>query len=308
MNGIPVEDHIGRNPGEIVPDFTEQVENTLKEILRTGETLQVEFIGETPAHPEVKRYYDETWSPLRDPSGNITGISVVAVDITARKRALEDLQKINCQKNNFISLLSHELRNPIAALTMALSLLERSTPFDELSRNTFDVANRQAKQLSRLVDDLLDVTRINRNYIELKKEYLDINELIRQTIVDYRKFFGSKGIIFDFECDMESIHIFADPARIAQVLGNLLHNAVKFSSDGGRITIKAEIDITKQEQNKQEYSANYVGEKSVSPYSQNAFLIFCIFFRYFKNSKSSSKDDAIYNKISRQYGNPPCWQ
>lgn len=247
LNGVPAEDHIGRTPREIVPDFTEQVENALKEILRTGETQQVEIVGETPARPGVKRYFDSTWIPVRDSFGDIIGISVSAVDITAKKKALEQLQKSNERNNKFISLLSHELRNPLASITMALNLLEQSLNLDELSRHTFDVISRQASHLSRLVDDLLDVTRINKNYIELKKQCFDINELIRHSIDDYQKFFSNRGISLDFISSKEPLPIDADPARIAQVFGNLLHNAAKFSDEGGHVTVTAERDRIRSE-------------------------------------------------------------
>jgi PAS domain S-box-containing protein len=247
MNGVSVEDHIGRMPSEVVPDLSPQAENVLREILKTGETLQVEIVGETPAHPGVTRYFNSTWMPVRDPSGDLIGISVIAVDITAKKKALEHLQKSNERKNKFISLLSHELRNPLAAITMALNLLEHSLTLDELSKQNFEVIGRQAKQLSRLVDDLLDVTRINRNYIDLKKECFDINELIRQTIYDYRKFYSNRGISLNFLSDKKPLYIDADPARIAQVFGNLLHNAAKFSNEGDKVTVTAEIDRVRSE-------------------------------------------------------------
>jgi PAS domain S-box-containing protein len=247
MNGVSIKDHIGRTPSEVVPDLSAQAENVLKEILRTGETIQAEIVGETPAHPGVTRYYDSTWLPVKDPSGDIIGISVVAVDATAKKKALEHLQKSNERKNKFISLLSHELRNPLAAITMALNLLEHSLTLDELSKQTFEVIERQAKQLSRLVDDLLDVTRINKNYIELKKECFDINELIRHTINDYQKFYSNRGVSLDFKSSAESLPINADPARIAQIFGNLLHNAAKFSDEGDQVTVTAEIDSVRSE-------------------------------------------------------------
>lgn len=247
MNGVSIEDHIGRTPSEVVPDLGAQAENVLIEILRTGETLQVEIVGETPAHPGVTRYYDSTWQPVRDPSGGIVGISVVALDVTAKKKALEHLQKSNERKNKFISLLSHELRNPLAAITMALNLLEHSLTLDELSRQTFEVISRQATQLSRLVDDLLDVTRINKNYVELKKECIDINELIRHTIGDYQKFYSNRGISLKFKNSMEPLPVDADPARISQVFGNLLHNAAKFSDKGDHVTVIAESDSIRSE-------------------------------------------------------------
>lgn len=247
INGIPVEDHIGRTPREIVPDFSDQAENAMREILQTGETLQMEFVGETRAHPGVDRYYEDTWFPVKDPTGSIVGISIVVIDITDRVIALENLRIANERKSEFISLLSHELRNPLAAITMAMNLLERSAGLDDLSRQTFEVVSRQAKQLSRLVDDLLDVTRISRNYIELKKECVDVNELIRHTAIDYRKFYKNKGISLDLDSNTEPLFIDADPARIAQVIGNLLHNAAKFSDEGDTVTIRTEIDVHRLE-------------------------------------------------------------
>lgn len=242
MNGVPVNDHIGRTPKEIVPDIGDQAEAVLRKVLEAGEVIKIEVAGETKAHPGVKRYYDETWAPIRDFSGNIVGISIVAIDVTEQKKALDSLRVSNERKNNLISMLSHELRNPLAAITASLALLEYSSNMEEKSRQAVEVLKRQTTQLSRLVDDLLDVTRISRNIVELKKKCLEVNRLACQAVIDHQKHFSTRGIILEFECEPDPVYIDADPVRISQILGNLLHNASKFSEKGDRVKLKVESD------------------------------------------------------------------
>jgi CheY-like chemotaxis protein len=92
------------------------------------------------------------------------------------------------------------------------------------------------------VDDLLDVTRISRNIIELKKECLEVNRLACQAVIDHQKHFSSRGIVLEFECEPDPVYIEADPVRISQILGNLLHNASKFSEKGDRVKLKVKLD------------------------------------------------------------------
>ena len=242
MNGVSVSDHIGRTPKEIVPDLGEQAETALRKVLETGEELKFEVSGETMAYPGVKHYYDETWTPIRDLSGNIVGISIVAIDITKQKKALDSLRASNERKTDLISMLSHELRNPLAAITASLALLEHSKNMEERSRQAVEVLKRQTSQLSRLVDDLLDVTRISRNIIELKKECLEVNRLVCQAVIDHQKHFSAKGIVLEFECEPDPVYIEADPVRISQIIGNLLNNACKFSEKGDRVKLKITSD------------------------------------------------------------------
>ena len=175
-------------------------------------------------------------------------ISVVR-DITERKRAEDALREANFQlaeadrrKNEFLAVLSHELRNPLAPIRNSTYILERAAPGGEQAKRALAVINRQAGQLTRLVDDLLDVTRITRNKIQLQCETVDLNQLVQHTIEDQGTLFDKSEVNLEFRPAPRPVLVNADRNRLAQVIGNLLQNAAKFTGRGGqtRITIRAD--------------------------------------------------------------------
>jgi len=172
----------------------------------------------------------------------------VILDITQRKQAEEtlaaaneELREADRRKNEFLGILSHELRNPLATIMMALSQLDIFEPKDEQDKKAKEIINRQVSQLYRLVEDLLAVSRITQNKIVLQKKQIELNQLVRHTIEEYETIFREKGVELTFQPVSESVYVEADPDRLAQVVGNFLHNAVKFNESGGY----SEVSITK---------------------------------------------------------------
>ncbi len=170
-------------------------------------------------------------------------------DITERKRAEEALRHANARlveadlrKNRFLATLSHELRNPLAPVKNSLYVLSHAVPGGDQARRARDVIERQVDQLSRLVDDLLDVTRITHGKIQLQRRRLELNDLVRRTIEDHRSLFDDCGLDVHFDAAPREIFIDADWNRVAQVLGNLLQNAAKFTPAGGRVGVATAID------------------------------------------------------------------
>ena len=163
-------------------------------------------------------------------------------DVTERKAAEELLRAEDRQKSEFLAVLSHELRNPLAPIRNSLHVLERAQPGSDLARHATAVLRRQTEHLTRLVDDLLDVTRISRGKMELNRETLDAREVIRRTRDDHLSIFEQRGIQLRLEEPAGPVWIEADAARLSQVLGNLLHNAAKFTPHGGSalVTVDAE--------------------------------------------------------------------
>lgn len=178
------------------------------------------------------------------------GISVYFRDISERKKmedalkesertALElvdKLQKSDHNKDTFINMLSHELRNPLASIMMSLQVLEKLIPGDDQASMALDIAKRQGNQLTVLVNDLLDITRINQNKIEFKKETLEINDLVDKAVQDYHSQFIDKNVKLDLKLT-EPFFIEGDPSRLTQVIGNLLHNAAKFTRENDLVIV-----------------------------------------------------------------------
>jgi two-component system, chemotaxis family, CheB/CheR fusion protein len=176
-------------------------------------------------------------TPIRDESGRIVKWYGTTTDIHQMKEAQRALQDADRSKNEFLAVLSHELRNPLAPIRYSLYVLERTVPGGEQAKRAQEVIGRQIKQLARLVDDLLDVTRISRNKIQLQKGPLELNDLVRRTVEDHRSLFEGKDIAVEITFAAGRLPINGDAARLAQMIGNLLQNAAKFTPPGGRVVI-----------------------------------------------------------------------
>ncbi len=180
------------------------------------------------------------------------GLAAFVIDLTSEKSAqlarqeseeryraiAEKLEEADRRKNEFLSVLSHELRNPLAPIRNALHLLARAP--DDLARTARarDVIARQFGHLSRLVDDLLDITRITRGRIELHRAPLDLSRLVRDTVEDHRGELEAAGLRLLLEVPTAVVPIDGDATRLAQVLGNLLANSAKFTARGGTVAVR----------------------------------------------------------------------
>jgi PAS domain S-box-containing protein len=169
--------------------------------------------------------------------GEPRGGAWLSYEITDRKRAEEALREEDRRKAEFLAVLSHELRNPLAPIRNSILLLERTAPGSKQATHATEVIRRQTEHLTRLVDDLLDVTRIARGKIVLKRTRVDLREIVRKTTDDLRSEFAQAGVELHVDDMLGPAWISADPARITQVLGNLLQNAVKFTQAGGSATV-----------------------------------------------------------------------
>jgi len=146
------------------------------------------------------------------------------------------------RKNEFLAVLSHELRNPLAPIKNSLFVLERAAPGGEQARRAQQVIDRQVGQLANLVNDLLDITRITRNKIQLRKERLNLNELMQRSVEDNRAAFEKNEIHLELTVPPTVMFVNADSTRVAQIVGNLLQNAAKFVRRGGRTDVTIATD------------------------------------------------------------------
>ncbi|MFN8392920.1 MAG: ATP-binding protein [Bdellovibrionota bacterium] len=145
------------------------------------------------------------------------------------------LNAANAKKDEFISMLSHELRNPLAPIRNALYLLRRMPQRDPTV--AYDIMERQVKHLVRIVDDLLDVSRITRGKIEIRKETIDVARTVTECVADREPMMQEKGIALKLSGLSYPVMAQADPTRLTQIVGNLLDNAIKFTPSGGSISI-----------------------------------------------------------------------
>jgi PAS domain S-box-containing protein len=180
-----------------------------------------------------------TVSPVRDGSGKVVGASKVGRDITARKASEAALREANRRKDEFIATLAHELRNPLAPIMNGLQLLDMIGSQGESAVKTRSMIGRQARHLVRLVDDLLDVSRINEGKIDLRNEEIDLRSVVANALETLLPALEAARHTLDLNISPDPIVLRGDSVRLAQVIGNLLNNAIKYTDAGGNITVSA---------------------------------------------------------------------
>jgi signal transduction histidine kinase len=161
-------------------------------------------------------------------------------DITERKRAQEEAYEAVQLRDQFLAMLSHELRNPVGAISNAARVVERAQGDRELTLQAAAVITRQARQMGRLLDDLLDVTRVTRGQIELQPQVVDFANIISNAIDSAGPIIAMHNHRLSIECPVSTYFVCGDPARLQQILDNLLTNAAKYTPDGGEIELAVE--------------------------------------------------------------------
>lgn len=161
-------------------------------------------------------------------------------DITERKQIEEALKEADRRKDEFLAMLAHELRNPLAVVRNATQIFRLSGTTREAIESASAMMERQVLHLVRLVDDLLDVSRISRGKTELRKEHIQLADVLNQAVEAARPLSQSMGHTLIVTMPPDPIHLNADPTRLAQVVGNLLNNASKYTDHGGRIELTVE--------------------------------------------------------------------
>jgi len=155
----------------------------------------------------------------------------------ALARSQAALRDANRRKDDFLAALSHELRNPLAPIRNSLVVLELAQPGSGEARKAQEVIGRQVTHLTRLIDDLLDITRITRQKLQLQRQTVELTELVRRTVEDHRGSFEARSINVDVSASPEALWVDADPERLNQVMSNLLGNAEKFTPAGGSVHV-----------------------------------------------------------------------
>ncbi|HET9597695.1 MAG TPA: CheR family methyltransferase [Anaeromyxobacteraceae bacterium] len=216
------------------PDDRGPMVDAWREAARTGRPFQAEY--RIRRHDGVYRWFKARANPLRDAAGQVERWIGTSTDVDELKRLEASLRDAAVKKDAFMALLGHELRNPLAPVGNALDLLRQRSDPEHVMR-AVDVIDRQVKHLTRLVDDLLDISRITRGKIQLRAERMDLAALVRSLLDDHRPLFAAAGIELQAEVPRVPLWMNGDPARLAQMVGNLLQNAKKFTDRGGSVTV-----------------------------------------------------------------------
>lgn len=205
-----------------------------------GEVLQTLKPFEHEIKSEDERWHCVRIVPYRTANEEIDGVLITFEDITERRLAKEALKDTDRRKDEFLATLAHELRNPLAPIRSGLEILHRPDCSAEKVEQTLKIIERQTNQIIRLVDDLLDISRITQGKINLKKERIELKTAIELALETSRGLIESSGHQLTISLPEEFIYLDADLTRTAQILLNLLNNAAKYTQPGGKIWLTAE--------------------------------------------------------------------
>jgi two-component system CheB/CheR fusion protein len=176
--------------------------------------------------------------PLRDEAGGTVGVGGVMTDVTRLKRAEQQTREAVEQRDRFLAMLSHELRNPLGAIVNAVAVMERPQVGAAGQREALQVLRRQAMQMSRLLDDLLDIARITQNKIHLQRTAVRLDQLVDEAVHVVRSTFQSEALKLEVRHAADGLVVSGDAARLQQMVVNLLMNGVKYTSPGGRVWVE----------------------------------------------------------------------
>ncbi len=243
--GYEVDEAVGQSITILIPKDRLDEERQILARLVKGERIE-HYETVRVAKDGTRLDISLTISPIRDSEGRIVGASKVARDVTERREAeealrvaMEALKEADRRKDEFLAVLAHELRNPLAPLRNGLQVM-RLAPGDSAAvAKSRDIMDRQLSHLVRLVDDLLDVSRISCNKVELRRSRVLLADAVSSAVEAARPALDAAGHELTIALPPEPVHVDADLTRLAQVLGNLLNNSIKYTGRGGHIWLTA---------------------------------------------------------------------
>jgi signal transduction histidine kinase/ActR/RegA family two-component response regulator len=247
-------DILGKPIREALPEIAGQgFFELLDSVYRTGEPyIGHEISVKLQRHangPLEERFVNFVYQPTFDHRGNTTGIFVEGSDVTetvkahdALRESEKELKEANQRKDEFLAMLAHELRNPLAPIATAAELLKLAALDENRVRKTSDVIARQVEHMTELVDDLLDVSRVTRGLVTLQKEILSIGSLLADAVEQVRSLMETKHHHFTVQVPHEQFFVRGDRTRLIQVFSNLLNNATKYTPPNGNLTLRVRAD------------------------------------------------------------------
>ncbi len=227
-----------RDLGWAMPD-DEIGPRQLRELLR-GETPRASFRIRNRCKDGKVIHAEWSVSAIRRPdAARADALLALVLDVSEREQAVESLKQADRQKDNFIATLAHELRNPLAPIANGARLLSLKSGDAKTVSWAASAIERQVRQLTRLLDDLLDVSRISRNTLRLQRQRMRLQDAIELAAEQVRPFFDAQGHQLELQVAGEPLELLGDMARLTQVVANLLHNAAKYTPEPGVITLDA---------------------------------------------------------------------
>jgi PAS domain S-box-containing protein len=235
------EEAIGRNCLELgyAPWHAEMHDREIDQVIATRQFVR----GEVPFEGvNGRRVYEYIVVPVLGPDGAVEAIAGTTRDMTERKQAEEALRDANLRKDEFLAMLAHELRNPLAPIGAAAEVLQLSALDEKLTKRTAQVIGRQVRHMTALVDDLLDVSRVTRGLVTISKSPLDLKSVVYGAVEQVRPFMEAQRHHLLFDLAAETAYVMGDQKRLVQIVTNLLNNAAKYTPQGGEIHIRLKVE------------------------------------------------------------------
>lgn len=236
---------LGKSIRQAVPELEGQgFFELLDKVYETGEAFSAHAapVKLQRGHDGLEeRFIDFVYQPIRNAVGAVGGIFVEGYDVTESVRAADELRKANRRKDEFLAMLAHELRNPLAPISSAADLLRLAGPESELVRKASEIISRQVGHMTGIVDDLLDVSRVTRGLVTLQRETLDLNDVVADAIEQVMSLIRSRHQHLELQLPTVPTLLEGDRTRLVQVFANILNNASKYTQDEGRIDVRVEI-------------------------------------------------------------------
>ena len=239
FTGVPVGSTDGKLwNGMFHPDDHDRSWALWHHSLATGETYEIQY--RLRHHLGEYRWTLGRALPVRDTSGRITRWMGTCTDIHAQKLAEEELKESSRRKDEFLAMLAHELRNPLAPISTAAELIKLISPEERRIQQASDIISRQVSYMTHLVDDLLDVSRVTRGLTELQKETVDLKTIIHSALEQVRPLIEARRHELRLRIGTTDAYVLGDKTRLVQVIANILNNAAKYTPQGGEISLALE--------------------------------------------------------------------
>ena len=235
-------DLLGRDIDTLIhPDDLAKNQGLLAAMRETGQSFDLENRYRRPDGSVI--WVHKTVSRVQlDGDASVQRMLAVVIDIEARKKAEDEVRDASRRKDEFLAMLAHELRNPLAPISAAAELMSL-VPLDaEKLKKTSQVISRQVRHMTSLVDDLLDVSRVTRGLVDIQRTTQDMQVVAANAIEQVRPLIEARGHRLVLDLAMGPALVLGDHKRLVQILGNLLNNAAKYTPDGGVITLRTELD------------------------------------------------------------------
>jgi PAS domain S-box-containing protein len=263
IKGYSAQDIIGKHFSAFYPQEAKDRDWPGEELRRAAAEGRFEDTGWRVRKDGSQFWANVVITVLRDEAGTLRGFAKVTRDLTERKKAEdalrrfheeleqrvrdrtadlaaanEALKEADRRKDEFLAMLAHELRNPLAPIRTGLQVLSLPHADRTATDKVREMMVRQIQHMGRIVDDLLDVSRIQQRKVTLRRERLDLARLVRTAVEDHRPAFDAGGVRLTVDTPADPVWVHGDQTRLTQVVGNLLHNALKFTDEGGTVSVR----------------------------------------------------------------------